>query len=426
MGAPTSLDFAPAFEDLFRPAPYKIFYGGRGAAKSWAVARYLLIRAASEKTRILCVREFQSAIKDSVHKLLADQIEAMGLQRWFDVTREAIRSSVGSEFLFKGLKINLAEVKSTEGINITWAEEAQVISAMSWQTLLPTIERTKGAELILTFNPDQEADPTYQNFVVKALPGSIVRKVGWQDNPWFPEGLDRQRRHMLATDPEAYEWIWEGNTRQISDAVIFKTRVSVETFETPENARLYFGADWGFADDPAVLIRCWIDGPESNQTLYIDHEAFGFHVELDNLAVDVFDQVPGSRRWPIKADSAQPAQISYMHRQGFQIDGADKWPGSVEDGINYLKSFKRIAVHERCKNIAQEFRLYSYKVDKQTGKVNPTTGQMQADILPVVVDKHNHGVDSLRYALGQFIQRGGGMVVSAGFAKAFASGTRRR
>lgn len=388
MKATADLRFPPKFASLFKPAPYKVFYGGRGSGKSWSIARALLIEATQRKMRVLCAREFQTTMKDSVKKLLADQIEEIGLTPWFAVQRDTILSSVGSEFLFKGLRVDPQGVRSIEGIDRCWIEEAQVVSEESWQVLMPTLFRKERCELWISFNPDQDTDPTYKNFVLQPPPKSIVQKVGWEDNPWFPEGLNDQRRHMLNVDPDAYEWIWGGHCRQISEAVIFRNRVSVETFDTPEGARFFFGADWGFADDPAVLIRCWI----KDDCLFIDHEAFGYHVELDNLSA-VFDQIPESRRWPIKGDSAQPMQISYMKRQGFNITPADKWPGSVEDGINHLKAFKRIVVHERCKNVAQEFRLYSYKTDRLTG-----------DILPVIVDKHNHGIDSLRYALSQFIQ----------------------
>ena len=195
---------------------------------------------------------------------------------------------------------------------------------------------------------------------------------------------------MLEVDPDAYEWVWEGNTRQISDAIIFNKRVSVESFETPQGVRLFYGADFGFADDPSTLIRFWVD--EATNTLYIDYEAYGHHVELDEMPA-FYRSVPSVGDWPVKADCARPETISYLARNGFNISGAAKWDGSVEDGITHLKGFRRIVVHERCKHTAQEFRLYSYKVDKVT-----------QDILPVIVDKHNHCIDAIRYGLDGYIQ----------------------
>lgn len=376
-------------ETLFTPARYKTYYGGRGGAKSWNIARGLIALAYTSKRRILCCREFQTSIKDSVHRLLVDQIQQMGVEKHFSITRDEIRCPcTGSEFLFKGLRYNSQEIKSTEGIDVAWVEEAQMISNESWELLIPTV-RVPDSEIWSSFNPLSEQDPTFVHRVVNARPGDIVRKVGWRDNPWFPTVLDMERRSMLATDPDAYEHIWEGSCRTISNAVIFQNRVSVETFEAPENTRFFFGKDFGFATDPDATVRCFVQ----DECLYIDYEEFGHGIEIDELPA-VMDRIPLIRCWPIKADCSRPETISYLRRQGFNISAADKWPGSVEDGLAHLKAFKRIVVHERCKHVSQEFRLYSYKVDKQTG-----------DVLPVIVDKHNHGIDALRYALDGYIRR---------------------
>lgn len=423
-----NLKFAPAFRFLFQrkittpdgrvvQARYKVAYGGRGGAKSWGFARAAIVRAMQGKVRILCARELQSSMKDSVHKLLADQIDLMGLSPWFTVLKDSIRCKLtGSEFLFKGLRLNPQEIKSTEGIDICWVEEAHAVSAESWLVLDPTI-RKPGSEIWISFNPADEQDPTYQQFVLTHRENAIVRKIGFEDNPWFPSVLDVQRLHMLENDPNAYEWVWGGTPRKIAESVIFNKRVVFDGFETPEDARFYFGADWGFANDPTALIRCFIeDLPDGQQDLFIDYEAFGEHVELDELpamfrggktpdGAHDFLGVPGADLWPIKADGARPETISMMAKQGFHIVAAEKWPGSVEDGIAHLKAFRRIIIHPRCKRMSQEARLYSYKVDKKTG-----------DILPVVVDAHNHGWDALRYALdGIIIQRGS----LANFMKAY-------
>jgi len=342
----------------------------------------------------------------------------MGLEEQFSITDKSIKSLTGSEFIFKGLEKSIREIKSLEGIDICWVEEAQSVSNDNWEILVPTI-RKEGSEIWISFNPDEEDGATYQRYVANPPPDSVVVKVGWEDNPWFPSTLDKERRHMLATDLEAYDHIWGGMPRKITDAIIFGRRVSVETFEAPEGTRFFYGADWGFANDPTALIRCFVQ----DECLYIDYEAFGFGVELDDLwklfsgrdganaeqlarwtpADDnVYPGVPGARAWPIKADSSRPETISYMRRQGFQIDAAAKWPGSVEDGITHLKGFRRIVIHERCTHMRQEARLYGYKVDKQTG-----------DILPIIVDKHNHGWDAVRYSLDGYIMARGGLGVWA-------------
>mgnify|MGYP001758463048 CR=1 FL=1 len=386
---------------LFRPSRYKILHGGRGSGKSVGVARALLIQAAQQPHRVLCAREFQVSIRDSVHKLLSEEIEAMGLSGFYDIQQTVIRGMNGSEFIFKGLRHNITEVKGMQGITRCWVEEAQAVSDESWEILGPTI-RGDGSEIWVTMNPYLETDPTYRRFVASSRPDAVVIRLNWSDNPWFPAELEAERRHLLGIDPQAYAHVWDGACLQLSEAAVFGRRVSVEAFDTPEDVdRFFFGADWGFSQDPTALIRCFI----RDDCLYIDHEAFGIGVEIDHLAEKVFDKVPGSRDWPIKADSARPETISYMRRQGFAIDAAEKWPGSVEDGVEHLKGFRRIIVHPRCRRIAEEFRLYSYAVDKQTG-----------DILPKLVDRFNHGIDAVRYSLDQYIMRRGGMGVWARLA----------
>lgn len=379
----------PKFKGLFKPGRYKIYYGGRGGAKSHSIATALIARAHSEPLRILCTREFQSSIADSVHRLLADKINALELSQWFNVTRAEITSRAGSQFIFKGLRHSIQEIKSTEGIDIVWVEEAQVISENSWEVLIPTI-RKQNSEIWISFNPDEANDPTYQRFVRLTPPDSTIEKVGWEDNPYFPDVLDVERRYMLEIDPEAYEHVWGGHCRTISDAVIFRGRVSVETFEEPAgDTRFYYGLDFGFSQSPTAFVRCWIQ----DDCLYVSHEAWGIGVELDDTP-NLLDTVPGARTWPIKADSARPETISHLKRRGFDVSAAEKWPGSVEDGLAVLKGFRKIIIHERCKHTAEEFRLYSYKTDRQTN-----------EILPIIIKRWDNFPDALRYSLVGLIRR---------------------
>jgi phage terminase large subunit len=395
-------ELPPYWRDFWDPAPYKVLYGGRGGAKSWSVARSYIMEASKKKYRYLCTREFQSSMKDSVHKLLTDQIFELGLENSFTVTEAAITSKIGSEFMFKGLKRDPNSVRSTERIDRCWVEEAHAVSSDSWQILLPTLFRTPDCELTVTFNPYLDTDPTYVNFVKHPPPGAVVRKVGYQDNPWFPKKHDELRRHMLATDPDAYSWIWGGNTRQVSEAIIFRDRVTVDEFTSPPmdgKTRFFFGVDWGFANDPTCMIRMFIH----ENVLFIDHEAYGYHVELDDLPA-LFAQVPGCKDWPIGADNARPETISYLKRKGFpRMYAADKWKGSVEDGLAFMKSFKRIVIHPRCPHIAEETRLYSYKVEP-----SKSHDPAKARILPIVVKQHDHGPDACRYGLGDLIKGGAG------------------
>lgn len=380
--------FPPAFRPLFNPSRYKVFYGGRGGAKSWCIARALILQGMDRPIRVLCAREFQSSIADSVHKLLGEQIEATGLGQYYQVQKIRIVGVNGTEFIFKGLRNNIQEIKSTEGVDICWVEEAQSVSEESWSVLIPTI-RQENSEIWLTFNPMDIDDSTYRRFVLNPPPNTQVVKVSWRDNRWFPQVLRDEMEYLRRVDYDAYLHVWEGEPRTISDAVVFKGKFTVEPFDTPTDARFYFGADWGFSQDPTTLVRAFI----SDRTLYIDHEAYGIGCDIDKTPA-LFDAVPESRKWQIYADSARPETISYMKRAGFKISAAEKWSGSVEDGIAFLRSFEKIVIHERCKHTAEEFRLYKYKVDVQSGEV-----------LPVLVDKHNHCTDSLRYALGRLIRQ---------------------
>jgi phage terminase large subunit len=343
---------------------------------------------------ILCAREIQKSISDSVHKLLSEQLEEMGLGGFYDITRDAIRGQNGTEFIFKGLRANPQEIKSMEGIDICWVEEAQAVSAESWDVLIPTI-RKPGSEIWVTFNPLDEQDPTYQRFIVNPSADALVRKVNFDENPYFPEVLRKEMEWLKRRDYESYLHIWEGEVRKISNALVFSGRFKVESFDTPNNARFYHGCDWGFANDPTTLVRCFVD----NGTLYIDQEAWGVGVEIDQTP-QLFDSVDTARRWPIKADCARPETISYMRRQGFNVTAAKKWQGSVEDGIEHIKTYD-IVIHPRCRHIIDEFNRYSYKVDKQTG-----------DILPVIVDAYNHGIDALRYSLDGLIKGRGSMQIN--------------
>ncbi|WP_249168407.1 PBSX family phage terminase large subunit [Erwinia sp. E602] len=384
-----NLRFPPKFKPIFKPKRYKTFHGGRGGAKSWAVARALVMMASAKKLRILCTREVQNSIKDSVHKLLKDQIEMLGLNPWFRITNESITSATGSEFLFKGLRFDPLGIKSTEGVDICWVEEAQSVSSDSWSILIPTI-RKESSEIWVTFNPGEESDPTYQRFIVSPPDDSVTVEVNYYDNPYLPETLRKEMEYCKRVDYDAYEHIWLGKPKSISDSVIFRNRYRVEAFPDDlwqQADRLFFGGDFGFANDPSTLIRMFMLGTR----LYIEYEAYGVGVELDEMP-QFYDSIPEARRWPIKGDNARPETISYIARQGFAIEAAAKWKGSVEDGVTYLKGFEQIIIHERCKHTADEFRHYSYKVDKKTG-----------EILPIIVDKFNHCIDAIRYGLDGYI-----------------------
>jgi phage terminase large subunit len=326
-----------------------------------------------------------------VHKLLSDRIATLGLSKNFIIKQDSIISCTGSEIIFKGLSRQIAEIKSTEGVDWCWIEEAQYVTHDNWEILIPTIRREK-SEIIISFNPENESDATYQRFIVNTPPNAYIQKVNYYDNPFFPEVLRQEMEYIKRVDYDAYLNIWEGQPKKLSDSIIFKEKYKVDDFEpyNPENdGRLYGGADWGFSSDPFAALRCFIRG----RRLFIDYEAYGVGIEIDALP-SAFDRIPDIRKIKILGDWSRPETISYVKRHGFNIDPAPKWPESVEDGIAFLKSFEKIIIHPRCKNTADEFARYAYKIDKNT-----------SEILRDIVDKHNHIIDALRYALSFLIKR---------------------
>lgn len=386
------ISFPAVFKRISEPSRYKVWYGGRGGAKSWTVGRALLLMGAQKKLKVLCTRELQASIGDSVHSLLKEQVLTLGLDNLYEVQRDGIYGKNGTEFIFAGLRYNPKKVKSTEGVDIAWVEEADTISNDSLDLLIPTI-RKEGSEIWFTFNPDQETDPVYHRFVSSTRDDAIVTKVTYKDNPWFPEVLLKEMEWDRAHDTDKYLHVWEGEPRKASKAQVFagKWRIGeyIET-DPPKQRVFYFGADWGFSQDPSVLVRCFIE----DERLYIDHEAYGVGVDIDDTP-RLFETVPEAQRWYITADSARPETISYLQKRGWKIRGAKKGKGSVEDGVSFLRSFREIVVAPRCKHTIDEMKLYSYKVDRLTGE--PT---------PDLEDKNNHVIDSLRYALEPIIKGG--------------------
>lgn len=218
--------FPKVFTALDAPCRYKVLYGGRGSAKSWSVARKLLLLGVERPMRILCTRELQKSIKQSVHKLLEIQIDMMGLKHWYDVTGAVIRGINGTEFIFLGVKHNTEEIKSTEGIDVCWIEEAHSLTEGSWDIIDPTIRR-EGSEIWITYNTRFKFDHVHQLFVVNdPPPGSMVMKVNHDDNPYFPEVLRRQMEHMRDIDYEKYMHVWEGELKQLSVGAIFGKQIN--------------------------------------------------------------------------------------------------------------------------------------------------------------------------------------------------------
>ena len=378
------------------PKRYKIAWGGRGSSKSWTIARMLLLKAMQSPIRVLCLREIQDSIKDSVHKLLKDQIDLLKLQG-FTVQNDSIKHENGSEFLFKGLYSNLSKIKSFEGVDIAWIEEGESISALSWQILDPTI-RKPNSEIWISFNPRYENDIIYDTFINKQVDNAFVVKVNYNDNKYFPAELEVQRTHMQKTNPELYLHIWEGELKKNTEEIIFSGKWIIEDFEQPYYTHYYFGADWGFSQDPNTVNRMFITEHKDygENCLYLDYELNDRPYEADKktTSTDIKElpnfwaKMPKIKEFTVKADSARPETISHISSCGFSVVGATKGKNSVVEGIEFLRSFDKIIIHPRCKNTIFEFGNYKYKVDARSGQITS-----------LIVDKNNHHVDAIRYAL---------------------------
>lgn len=383
------------FYDIFVPITHNYIAAGlihHNSSKSWSFARVLLVKALQKKMRIGCFREVQKSIRDSVHRLLGDQIQALGLGSYFEVTRDEIRCPItGSVFLFAGLSNNTVEsIKSFEGIDIAWVEEAQTVSERSWEILVPTI-RNPDSEIWISMNPELETDPTYKRYVLNAkqLGDYICEQVNFYDNPYFPEVLRIEMETLKAADQDAYNHVWLGHCKKHGNAVVFQGKYTSYDFTPDEElwSPLY-GVDFGFSQDATTFIKSWV----FERTLYIEHEVYAHQLEIDMIPA-MFDLIPGGRTHISRADCSRPETISYMKRNGYpRMIPCKKWPGSIEDGVDYMRSFDTIVIHPRCINILDEFRLYSYKADRLTG-----------DILPEILDKFNHGMDAVRYSLEPLI-----------------------
>lgn len=371
------------FLPLLRPARYKGVHGGRGSGKSHFFAEMLVEHCVlNPGTRAACVREVQKSLKHSVKLLVEDKIRRLGLSASFEILEAEIRTPGDGVIVFQGMQNHTADsIKSLEGFSICWIEEAQSISQRSLDLLTPTI-RAPGSEIWFSWNPNNPTDPVDALLRGERPPThAVVIEVNWEDNPWFPDELRQDMEDDRRRDIDKWAHVWGGQYSYNAHSRVFRNW-KVEPFDTPEGVTFRFGADWGFSVDPTVLIRCWLDG----RKLYVDQEAWEVGCEIDHTPA-LFDKIPGSRKWTIRADSARPETVSYMRRAGFKIIPAIKGPGSLEDGIEFLKSFD-IIVHPRCQHVADELLQYSYKTDPQT-----------LEILPLLEDKNNHTIDALRYAL---------------------------
>lgn len=371
-------------EPLLAPARYKGAHGGRGSGKSHFFAELLVEEHVSNQSqRSVCIREVQKSIKMSAKLLIENKIEQLGVGEYFEVQDSIIKSRKGGGMMiFQGMQNHTADsIKSLEGFDRAWIEEAQSVSHRSLELIRPTI-RKPNSELWFSWNPYLNTDPI--DVLLRGEnppPDSTIVQVNYMDNPWLPGVLRAEMEYDRGRDLDKYEHVWLGGYVKNTEARVFKNW-RVEDFETPNDAIHRLGADWGFSVDPTCAVRCHIVG----RKLYVDYEAYRVGCDITDTP-ELFMTIPEAEKWAMTADSARPETISHLRKNGFpRILPAVKGARSLEEGVEWLKSFE-IIVHPRCRHTIEELTSYSYKTDPLTGSV-----------LPVLQDKDNHVIDALRYA----------------------------
>ena len=382
-------------KNLYEPDKrYRVLYGGRGGAKSWSIVKALLVRSLQQPTRILCAREIQKSIKNSVHQLIVDQIEEMNLGYHFEVLQTEIKARNGGSFSFTGLKHNTKDsLKSYEGVDVCWVEEADTVSRGSWRILKPTI-RKPGSEIWISFNPDLEDDATYQDFVIDQPANSVVTKVNWSDNPWFPEVLNEERKELREKSIDEYLHVWEGNCREQLEGSIYADEFRVAKEEEKicsvpidQSKQIDVFWDLGWADCTSMWFVQTI-GKEirvvdfyQDQLKKIQHYAQvlqnkGYVYGHQYLPHDAFNnQLSGKN-----TDQA-------LRDLGFKTKRVEKL--KVAPGIQAARTlFSSLWFDKgRCADGLQALRKYRYDVDPDTGKFSKEP----------LHDENSHAADAFRY-----------------------------
>ena len=387
-------DIPEAFAGLLNPYRYKCFHGGRGSGKSWTFATVLILRAAEKPLRVLCTRETMSSIRESVHQLLSDRIHALGMADQFIIGTAAIRHENGSEFIFAGLRHNVSQIRSLEGIDIAWVEEAANISHSSWEILTPTV-RKDGSEIWISFNPVLETDATYERFVKRPQPNSLVKYVTYRDNPWFPSELAREAAELRTRDPDAFQHVYLGLCRFTLDGAIYanelrkaqeENRICSVPYDPSKPVSVYF--DLGWSDQTAV----WFAQHIAGEVRLIDFQQdaqrpFGHYLQVLQGRGYVYDQMWLPEDAKAKSLGTGRSVEEIARNAGWRVRIVPKL--SVADGINAVRTlfpnmwFDR----DRCADGLQALRHYRYEVD-------PDTGQFSRNPLH---DQASDGSDALRY-----------------------------
>lgn len=380
---------------LFEPSRYKVLYGGRGSGKSWGVARALLTIGIQKPMRVLCARELQNSITDSVHALLADQIKTMGIEPFYEIQNTVIYGKNGTEFLFAGLKHNITKIKSFEGVDLCWVEEAQTVSKSSWDTLIPTI-RKENSEIWITFNPELDSDETYKRFVVHPPLNAVVQKVNWSDNPWFPQVLKDEKDDLKERDLDAYLNVWEGNTRQVLDGAVYAN----ELRKAQEENRIKDV----HIDLTIPVSTFWDLGWSDLNSIWFVQTVPGGEVRVVDFyqncqkTIDHYVQVLQTKGYTYR-DHWLPHDAEHKNMTGKSVKDIMQNMGlpiritpklSIADGINAARMLMNRCYFDqiRCAEGLQALRHYRYEVDPDTKLFSKTP----------LHDQNSHAADAWRYA----------------------------
>lgn len=379
---------------LFQPKRYKVIHGGRGSAKSWSVARALVSIGATKPIRVLCARETQKSIQESVHRLLKDQIESLGLDQFYTIQENKILGTNGTEFTFAGIRQQgVANLKSYEGTDICWVEEAQVVTKKSWDVLIPTI-RKPGSEIWVTFNPELDTDETFSRFVVRPPEESVIIEMNWQDNPWFPPELDKERRQWLDRDPVGYLTTWEGKCRPAVEGAIYANEIEATQREgriraVPYDPQLKVHTVWDLGWNDSMSIICV--QRVASEVRVIDY------IEDSHRTIDSYVMQLQERKWNWGTDyiphdgahrdfkSGKSTQ-ELLQTLGRNVQVLAR--GNPEEGIRLARMiFPRTYFDaDRCTELVNHLKRYRRQINQVTQEAGAP-----------LHDEHSHAADAFRY-----------------------------
>lgn len=425
-----NIEIPASFRQLYQPARYKAFPGGRGSGKSWGVAQYIIVTGLQRRRQIMAGRHLRADVSMTVKRTLEGAIRRLGLWGIYEPGRDWINCPYnGTRIDYVGPGDRPDALKSAEDYDLIWIDEANELTQLAIDIIDPTMRRDD-AELIFSWNRFATSDPIdnmffggeesvdsdklTKAFIEHAPAGSRYAFTTYMDNPWCTDVIRNRALEMREKHPSKYHWIYGGQPITNLEALVFPDyQIKDMDKLVPEDSVPRLGADWGFTD-PACIVECHIIG----DVLYIKHEAWKRGCSIDELpslfyGTDQSDQ----KRWyninnhkgiktvrdgyKIIADSSKPDMIRYLKDRKFNIVAAKKGSGSVAEGIEFVRGYN-IVIHPRCENVIDEIKCYRYKEDKKTG-----------DILPELEDKNNHTIDSIRYAV-ESVRRGGRATVSYG------------